>query len=544
MELPKLFHGPLPEGLRSVAGFQNLETNFPTLSHWLREETGTDVWLSSKNHIVSLTAPKGSGACSLRLQKNGGKEVEDLNGFLKVTHLLDPVSWIRGDYQSGKVQETEKLANPMNQAYVEALAAYSLGKLAEEDYSPHFHRFYGAFCAKAEAYAYNISDSFSTFRNCRWFWNGQEKGFFQLDIDSEVEEEVREALFHPPEDLKSDTESEEEETSDSEEELEDRFVEEGKLETGSLKSASLGDLSTLDSDTDQDTDRDDTSSSDEDGDSNSTIQLFAKMRDFPVMLICTEASEGTMDDLLDNFSAVGAKPNTAQWELIWTAWTFQIIAGLCVAQSLFGFTHNDLHTNNIVWVKTDKPFLYYSARDGRFWKVPTYGRLFRIIDFGRSIFSINGKLFYSDDFEEGNDAAEQYNFGALKVEEDEEVVEPNPSFDLCRFAVSYFESLFPVAPSEKAGGSVLSSEEGLMVVETESELYNLLWSWMVCTDGTNVLMKPDGRERYPDFDLYKVIARKIKRAVPRLQINRPVFEGFRIKKKQVPLGQKVYSLFC
>ena len=290
-------------------------------------------------------------------------------------------------------------------------------------------------------------------------------------------------------------------------------------------------------------DDEDASEAGDDDSEDESLNVLAKINNFPVMLLFTESSEGTMDSLLENFDEVGAKPGTKKWDEIWLAWVFQIISALCVVQAMFGFSHNDLHTNNIVWIKTDIKFLFYRSRDGTTWKVPTHGKLFRIIDFGRAIFWINKKLFCSDDFSEGNDAADQYNFGPLKIDDFSPEVHPNPSFDLCRLAVSLFEGLFPVEPLIKKGAMILSAEPGLKVRETESDLYNLLWSWMIDEDGRNVMMEPNGKERYPDFDLYKVIAAKVHEAVPSEQITRPIFDRFRTSKNSVGKA-KVYNLFC
>ena len=63
----------------------------------------------------------------------------------------------------------------------------------------------------------------------------------------------------------------------------------------------------------------------------------------------------------------------------------------------FLFTHNDLHINNIMYTKTDRTFLYYKFNNIYF-KVPTFGYIFKIIDFGRSIFTFNNKVFFNDTF--------------------------------------------------------------------------------------------------------------------------------------------------
>jgi hypothetical protein len=209
---------------------------------------------------------------------------------------------------------------------------------------------------------------------------------------------------------------------------------------------------------------------------------------------------------------------------------------------MFGFTHNDLHTNNIVWIKTEQEFLYYTRQSGEVFKVPTYGKLFRIIDFGRAIFRINDQLFFSDDFKSGNDADGQYCFKPLSTKVSVEIP-PNPSFDLSRLAVSLFDALFPEAPADKEGGVTLSSEEGLDVEETVSPLYNVLWSWMIDDDGCNVLVEPSGDERFPDFDLYKHIAANVHGAIPAHQFSKPAFDRFQVNASEVG-DVKLWSLFC
>ena len=564
---PKFF---LKERSLKLDSFKELHRLHPGLLHLydlsgLLEGKG-DVHMDQRFRIIGASGLSKSGAMNLTVEKNVKEsevEIQDISGFMKVTHLLDPISWLRGKYEvedvSGAVsffkevpneKIKEKLNNSMNQAYVEAVASYSLSKLREGDVSPHFHYFYGAFRGISETYSYNISDVFASYRHCRWFWDHQETGIFELSVDNEesLEKEVLEAIFEPPSTLHSETSSM---ADDKTEELDSidgplaaTAVELESLSTTSMESVSYKeDEDATDEDASEAGDDDDDDDDSDDDSENDSLNVLAKIHNFPVMVLFTESSEGTMDSLLENFDEVGAKPNTKKWDEIWLAWVFQIISALCVVQAMFGFSHNDLHTNNIVWIKTDIKFLHYRSRDGTTWKVPTYGKLFRIIDFGRAIFWVNKKLFCSDDFSEGNDAADQYNFGPLKTDDFSPEVHPNPSFDLCRLAVSLFEGLFPVEPLIKKGALILSAEPGLKVKETESDLYNLLWSWMIDEDGCNVMMEPNGKERYPDFDLYKVIAAKVHEAVPSEQITRPIFDKFRVSKNGVGKA-KVYNLFC
>jgi hypothetical protein len=335
-------------------------------------------------------------------------------------------------------------------------------------------------------------------------------------------------LIEAPEDLCSDSESDN--SSNFESELRNENV---SNKPGSLHSASISTASDY---------SDETDFSDEFG---KEYKFFAALSEFPTMLMFLESNTDTMDSLLEEGNLnMDADIGSKEWESRWTAWLFQVIAALCQIQSLWAMTHNDLHSNNILWVPTEKEFLYYKTNDGRKWKVPTYGKLFRIIDFGRAIYTYNGTLCISDDYWPENEAGTQYNFGPL-YDPKEPRAYPNPSFDLCRLSVSIIEALFLEIPEDKENGEILSSEDGRVQKETVSELFNVMWSWLIDEDGSNVLWDTDQSERYPGFDLYCVIAQKVKGAVPREQLDRPLFSQFVCESSvELPEGEKVYSLFC
>ena len=44
----------------------------------------------------------------------------------------------------------------------------------------------------------------------------------------------------------------------------------------------------------------------------------------------------------------------------WFSALMQIIMILITYQKMFAFTHNDLHTNNIMYIPTNKKFIYYT----------------------------------------------------------------------------------------------------------------------------------------------------------------------------------------
>ena len=59
--------------------------------------------------------------------------------------------------------------------------------------------------------------------------------------------------------------------------------------------------------------------------------------------------------------------------------------------------------------RTDKLFLYYKYNNIYF-KIPTHGYIFKIIDFGRAVFTFKDKLFFSDSFSKYGDADGQYKY--------------------------------------------------------------------------------------------------------------------------------------
>ena len=559
---PRFRMAPLSKNMENVQGFQGLQTYFPTLGKLFRitKHQSKQIWLDSKYRIVSLDISGTFGRCDVELVENTDSSVGDLSGtrrpaFLKVTHLLDPIRWMKGEYsipqQPGLPWHSKtwssawtKLQDQSNQAYVETVAAYALGKIRDAGLSPHFNEFYGAFCATADKYHYNLTEEFQSFRNTRWFWHGQNRGLYRLHVtDSKdktksVPQNILDDVLREPSELSSVSESEEEEID----------VQSINDEEASLHSDKLSQLSFVDVNEEaEESESEDESEAEDDHETDDSYiednySVYSEIAKFPVMMIGIERNDGTMDTLLDDYTQVGATPGTELWELSWSAWIFQVLAAMSVAQAMLGFTHNDLHTNNIVWIKTEQEFLYYTKQSGEVFKVPTYGKLFRIIDFGRAIFRINDQLFFSDDFKTGNDAEGQYCFKPLSNKVSTEIL-PNPSFDLSRLAVSLFDALFPDAPAEKEGGLTLSAEPGLTIEETVSPLYNVLWSWMLDDEGRNVLVEPSGEERFPDFDLYKHIAEHVHGAIPCHQFSKAAFDRFQVNPSKVG-DVKKWSLFC
>ena len=245
-------------------------------------------------------------------------------------------------------------------------------------------------------------------------------------------------------------------------------------------------------------------------------ELIAKINTFPVSLIAMECCEDTLDSLIMNETLT---------ETEWGSIIIQILMILITYQKKFHFTHNDLHTNNIMYTKTDLDFLYYQL-DGKFYKVPTFGRLYKIIDFGRAIYKFRGKLMCSDSFHKKGDAATQYNFEPY-FNDKKPRLEPNYSFDLCRLGCALFDFIMDEEDNEENVNDDIN--------KIKSPIFKIIATWCKDDKGRNVMYKNTGEERYPDFKLYKMIARTVHNHVPSKVLDHSFFDQFITNKKKIKL---------
>ena len=245
---------------------------------------------------------------------------------------------------------------------------------------------------------------------------------------------------------------------------------------------------------------------------NATIPIF------PVHLICMENCENTMDDLIIQNELS---------EVEWFSMLMQIVMTLLTYQKIFAFTHNDLHTNNVMYIKTEKKYLYYCYKK-KYYRVPTFGRIFKIIDFGRSIYKFGGKLMCSDSFQQGGDASTQYNIEPY-FNDNKPRLEPNYSFDLCRLACSIFDY-------------VVDDLDSIRNLSKCDAITRLIVEWCLDDNGINILYKNNGDDRYPEFKLYKMIARGVHNHTPQAQLERPEFNSFMILKPQIPMDAAIFDL--
>jgi len=243
----------------------------------------------------------------------------------------------------------------------------------------------------------------------------------------------------------------------------------------------------------------------------------ATIYNFPVQLICLEKLENTLDSLLDD-------EDNELTNKEWKSCLFQIIMMLITYQKLFNFTHNDLHTNNIMYISTQKKFINYKYNDV-YYRVPTFGKIYKIIDFGRAIYNFKGEVICSDSYHKKGDAATQYNCEPY-FNQNKPRLERNKSFDLCRLGCSLFDYFVEDIKEQN---------------EIKNPIAKLIIDWTKDDKGRNILYKNNGEERYPEFKLYKMIVRTVHNHLPEKQVENGLFFEYTSSKKKIK-KQKIVNI--
>jgi hypothetical protein len=244
--------------------------------------------------------------------------------------------------------------------------------------------------------------------------------------------------------------------------------------------------------------------------------IYCTIEKFPVKMIILECCEDTLDSYI-----LSKKISDAEWESI----VLQILFTLITYQKIFHFTHNDLHTNNIVYIFTEKKYLYYKFNNSHY-KVPTFGKIYKIIDFGRAIYKFRNKFICSDSYSDDGDASTQYNCEPY-FNDNKPRIDPNYSFDLCRLGCSLFDYFI---------------EDLENIKKIKSSIKKIIIEWVYDDKNKNILYKNDGSERYPDFKLYKMIARIVHKHTPQNVLKNPLFEKYQIAKKKINNPEAIFNI--
>ena len=126
-------------------------------------------------------------------------------------------------------------------------------------------------------------------------------------------------------------------------------------------------------------------------------------RRFQCVAVAMQQLDGSLEDLMRG-KWFYHKENTGELTLDGKrlcATVFQIVFGLAQMQQQADMVHNDLHAANIMYEDVDeRNHLYYRSASGRFFAVPTYGKVFKAIDYGRATFVHNQKHYTSQFWED------------------------------------------------------------------------------------------------------------------------------------------------
>jgi len=484
--------------------------------------------------------------------------------FIKFSPLLDATRYMVGKYDTQhKHMRTlpspnnkdchSKILNPHNASYVDCFFSFLSSILLNHHDMIHGIDFYGSFLGIQSKFKVDISDDLEYLYNSSFFTSQLNKLFtitkkyenpfskfgsrtnkIRLNISKNISEISILSIM--------DIDSEKEKIEPTDEKIEIQYCKKDSISSLSSKSLSTSydssdcsdiNYSSEDDDEEEEEDNDDENEDEDNDDENEDNdednddedkeyndedkeyndedeednkeeeeeQVFSYINDFPIQMICLEKCDGTMDDLFENHYYD---------DIISASALFQIIMTLLVYQKAFHFTHNDLHTNNIMYKNTTIRYLYYHF-NGIYYKVPTHGKIYKIIDFGRGIYTFQKQLFCSDSFSSTGDATTQYNFGPF-MNENKPVLEPNYSFDLCRLGCSIYDF-------------IIDDED---MYEDLDEFQKTIYRWCTDDNGKNILYMKNGEERYPNFKLYKMIARTVHNHTPQQQLQFPFFKQFEI----------------
>ena len=492
----------------------------------MKENNYSKISLNHKYHLLDLE----------NVYEKDDKVPISKKSFIKFSPLLDPYRYMIGKYDinddriktmpklnSDDTTVHSKLLTCHNASYIDAFFNYLTSIVLNSHNIPHGMNYYGSYMGVQSKFRVCLTDDVEYLRNSDFFNDNIGKLFYIEDGNSDFtfnpflgleasrrnKKKLNVSDSHIEIDCDELTENFDINNSNSDIETvyskSSRNSSNSSNSSHSSSSSSNSDLNDSSEEEDQEESEEEEEEDEEESEDStcsSEEEIYGYIHNFPIQMICMEKCDGTLDQLFAN-DEIDEKNGASI--------LFQVIMILLIYQKMFQFTHNDLHTNNIMYVETEEEFLYYSF-ENKHYKVPTYGKIYKIIDFGRAIFKFNGKIYCSDSFAKDGDAATQYNCEPF-MNENRPRLEPNNSFDLCRLGCSLFDFVTDIDENE----------------EDLDDLQKTIIRWCLDDNGKNVLYKKNGEERYPNFKLYKMIARIVHNHTPEKQLEFPFFKQFLVK---------------
>jgi|UniRef100_A0A6C0ISQ8 hypothetical protein len=505
---------------------ENIQEFIPIYGRFLKDanlNVHSTMSLNHRYHVINGN----------QLYDTKGKQIIEQQFFVKYSPLLDPLRYLIGKYDSygeqtrvlpsmDKKHVISKLDDMNNCAYTDGFFYYLSSRVQEQYYFPHGIDYYGSYLAIQKYYKINVEEDMEYLSGSQFFNENLNRRFVLTNSEYETYGgtcknkdplKIAKTLKHnltlcSLEDISMN------QTSDSEEHENELIYEnaehmhnttqtsDASTETSETNSSLNYSSGTSEVENEDEWETEDETEEDESSSYSSIEETHAIIYDYPVQVICLEKCNNTLDNLFENNQV-----NEEKGACI----LFQIVMILLCYQKVFHFTHNDLHTNNIMYNETEENHLYYKYKN-QYYKVPTHGKLFKLIDFGRSIYKFEGTTFCSDSFAASGDASSQYNCEPY-MNEDKPRIDPNMSFDLCRLGCSIYDFI------------IHDDDE-----KNYNQLQKTIQRWCTDDNGKNVLYKKNGDDRYPNFKLYKMIARSVHTHTPEEQLKQDYFKQFACEK--------------
>ena len=98
----------------------------------------------------------------------------------------------------------------------------------------------------------------------------------------------------------------------------------------------------------------------------------------------------------------------------------------------------------------------------------------------------------------------------------------------------YTHGFNPCKAAPEANPIILCSH----IPKLKNPIQKLIVDWCKDDKGRNILYKNNGEERYPEFKLYKMIARTVHKHIPEEQVKNSIFNKFKTSTKKMNKSAK------
>lgn len=555
---------------------KNLQNYIPLYSRYfdLNNTNWNSISLNHNKHIKTINEKKDKNTYSITIDDN-----ENVDCFIKYSPLVNPSHYLTDclDVDDKLLINSMPNLNTLNLiknktryldnfSGIDSFFTYLSCKLNETHNLVNGIKYYDSFIGNKYNFEYNIYDDLDEIFDCDFFMNNLNKKFILNEnletlIYSETKKNKKKIVinndvinieFDNIEDELSEintifTKNNVSNTDSIDISLEAYSFEyhKDKIDDDSDNESIVSNNTTsVDSDEDysDDTDHDedlddeneslnDNCSESSDSDSDESIvndeNSICTIDKFPIHIICMEKLTNTLDYYYENNTI-----NNEEWISIMT----QITMTLLIYQKAFDFTHNDLHSNNVMYIETNEEYIYY-LYNNTYLRVKTFGKIWKIIDFGRSIYKYKNNILCSDNFYDGGDSYSQYNFGPF-YNKKKDVLMPSKSFDLSRLATSLYDNFY-----DEHGKYLCSDNETEDTVgQKQSFILSLLKHLVTDENGKNILYKENGDERNGGFKLYRFISKKVINCEPEYILKHFLFNHIKMNDLTECVNKKIINI--